>query len=373
MTAQNTVVQAHRQKQSIWLDYLSRELMSSGKLRQMIEDQGLRGITSNPKILDSAISQGTEYQEPIRKMMAQGKSAMQIYEALAIEDIRQAADLLHPYFGRDLEFDGFVSLEVSPHLAFKTAETVAEARRLWKAVNRPNIFIKVPATKQGLPAIRKLISEGINVNVTLLFGLPRYREVVEAYLSGLEDRASQGKSLKDVYSVASFFLSRIDVLVDPQLDRISAKARSRSEAGALRGQIAIASAKLAYQISDRIFSAVRFQNLVAEGARKQWLLWGSTSTKNPEYSDVKYVEALIGPETINTVPEKTLNAFLDHGVVAPRLEIGISEARARMEKLAAAGIDIDEVTEQLVREGVRKFCEPFDHLISTINQVAKAA
>lgn len=371
MSAPNPVFQAHELGQSIWLDYLSRQIMASGKLSRMIEDQGLRGVTSNPKILAGAISGGSEYEEPIRRMTAKGKSAVEIYEALAVEDIQQAADLLHSHFEGELECDGFVSLEVSPHLAYKTRETVEEARRLWQAVDRPNVFIKVPATKQGLPAIRTLISEGVNVNVTLLFGLPRYREVTEAYVLGLEDRVLQGKPLNGIYSVASFFLSRIDTLIDPKLDELATGAQG--EAAALKGEIAVASAKLAYQLYKQIFSAVRFQKLAEKGARKQWLLWGSTSTKNPEYSDLKYVEALIGPETVNTVPEDTFQAFLDHGKAEARLEEGTGEAQYTLVKLANAGIDIDQVTEQLVHEGVQKFSEPFDQLIATINERKQAA
>lgn len=367
MPKQNAVQQAHELGQSIWLDYLSRQIIQTGRLGRLAK-QGLRGVTSNPKIFDSAISEGSEYENDIRRLAKDGKSRSGIYEILAVSDIQAAADVLKPYFRKELLQDGFVSLEVSPHLAHKTTETIEEARRLWRAVNRPNVFIKVPATTEGLPAIQTLIREGVNVNVTLLFGIPRYREVAEAYLSGLEQRKADSKPLNEVHSVASFFLSRIDVLVDSQLDKLKEAPGPHAEiARRLRGKVAIASAKLAYQSFKQTFGGDRFKRLAEAGAEPQWLLWGSTSTKDPDYSDVKYVDALIGPDTVNTVPEKTFKAFLDHGKVGPTLEEDLDHARETLELLPQIGIDIDQVTDQLVTEGVKKFVDPFDHLMETLD------
>lgn len=284
-----------------------------------------------------------------------------------MEDVGRAADLLRPTYDRWGGPRGFVSLEVDPHLAYETDRTMAEARRLWSKLGRPNVFIKVPATLAGLPAIRQLIGEGINVNVTLLFGLPRYEEVVEAYLSGLEDRAGQGGSLRRVSSVASFFLSRIDVLVDPLLEKMAEAGGDRAaRAEKLRGQAALASAKKAFAIYKKLFQSDRFRRLAERDATPQWLLWASTGAKNPAYSDVKYIEPLIGPDTVNTMPLETLSAYRDHGRPKARLEQGLAEAEQVLAELAEAGIDIDQVTRQLEKEGVQKFNEPFDLLMETL-------
>ena len=281
--------------QSIWLDYIRRDLIASGELRRLIEEDGLRGMTSNPAIFEKAIAGSQDYDEDIRAMALEGKDVKAIYETLSQRDVQSAADEFRPLYERRTATDGYVSLEVNPHLAHDTHGTMQEARRLWGALNRPNVFIKVPATAEGLPAIRQLISEGINVNVTLLFGLPRYRQVAEAYIAGIEARAAQGKPVKHVASVASFFVSRIDALVDPLLEPIIAQGGKKADlAKKVRGQVAIASAKLAYQIYKEIFGSERFQKLAEQGARVQRLLWASTGTKNPDYSDVKYVETLIG-------------------------------------------------------------------------------
>jgi transaldolase len=265
--------------------------------------------------------------------------------------------------------DGYVSLEVNPHLAHDTKGTIEEARRLWAALNRPNVFIKVPATSDGLPAIRQLISEGINVNVTLLFGLPRYRQVAEAYIAGLEARAVQGKPVKHIASVASFFLSRIDVLVDPLLEKLIAQGGEEADvAKKAHGQVAVASAKMAYQIYKEIFGSDRFRKLVDQGARVQRLLWASTGTKNPDYSDVKYIETLIGPNTVNTVPVETLNAYRDHGVPKASLEKDAAEAAHVLKRLPELGINIDKATQQLEDEGVKKFDEPFDKLMEALTK-----
>lgn len=353
--------------QSIWLDYIRQDLISGGGLRRLIEEDGLRGMTSNPAIFEKAIADSHDYDGDIRSLALEGKGVEAIYETLSQRDVQRAADEFRALFDRTDGKDGYVSLEVNPHLAHDTNGTIDEARRLWAALNRPNVLIKVPATVEGLPAIRQLISEGLSVNVTLLFGLPRYRQVAEAYISGIEERLAQGKPVKHIASVASFFLSRIDVLVDPLLEKLIAQGGKESDlAKKAHGQVAIASAKMAYQIYKEIFGSDRFLKLAAEGARVQRLLWASTSTKNPDYSDVKYVEALIGPETVNTVPLETLDAYRDHGVPKVRLEQDVKEASQVLERLPELDISIDKVTQQLEDEGVDKFNKPFDKLMESL-------
>jgi transaldolase len=360
--------------QSIWLDYLRRASLENGEFKHWIEEDGVGGLTSNPSIFEKAIAGSHDYDDAIRAMALEGRSVEGIYQALTIQDIQHAADLFRPTYDRLDGADGFVSLEVSASLAHDTAGTIAEARQLWGLVNRPNLFIKVPATKAGLPAIRQLIGEGINVNITLLFGLPRYREVAEAYLSGLEMLAAGGRSLNRMASVASFFLSRIDVLIDPQLEKIKLQGGSHAEkAAGLRGQAAIASAKVASQIYAEIFGSERFRKLAQKGARTQRLLWASTGTKNPEYSDVKYVEPLIGPDTINTLPVETLNAYRDHGDPALRLGEGAQAACQVLEDMQQVGIDLDAVTQQLEDEGVAKFVNATDQLMAALSQKSAAA
>ncbi len=356
--------------QSIWLDYIRRNLLSSGELKQLIEEDGLKGVTSNPAIFEKAIGGSHDYDEGIRTLARQGKGIEEIYQALTVEDVQWAADIFRPLYDRLEGRDGFVSLELNPHLAHDTHGSINEGRKLWKALNRPNVFIKVPATQEGLPVIRQLISEGVNVNVTLLFGLPRYREVAAAYLAGLEERAASGLSLNRVASVASFFLSRIDVLVDPRLEKIMAAGGPRAEAAtAFRGETAIASAKVAHcKYYQNIFESERWRALAAKGARPQRLLWASTSTKNPGYSDVKYVEPLIGPDTINTLPLETLNAYRDHGSPAPRLicPIELERAEGVLQGLGELGIDLAQLVQQLEDEGVEKFIRPYDELLRTL-------
>jgi transaldolase len=355
--------------QSIWLDYIRRDLMSSGGLQRLIEEDGLRGMTSNPSIFEKAIADSHDYDEDIRAMALKGKNAEATYETLSQRDVQSAADEFRPLYDTTDGKDGYVSLEVNPHLAHDTSGTIAEARRLWTALNRPNVFIKVPATADGLPAIQQLISQGINVNVTLLFGLPRYCQVAEAYIAGIEARAAQGKPVKHVASVASFFVSRIDALVDPLLEKLMAQGGKQADlAKKVHGQVAIASAKMAYQIYKEIFGSDRFKKLAAQGARVQRLLWASTGTKNADYSDVKYVEALIGPDTVNTAPIKTLDAYRDHGEPKARLEQDVDQARSVLERLPELGIGIDHVTRQLEDEGVEKFIKPFDKLMETVAQ-----
>jgi len=364
---ENHLIQLGTLGQSIWLDYIRRDLIVSGELRRLIEEDGLRGMTSNPSIFEKAIAGSHNYDEDIRTMALDGKDYKAIYEALSQRDVQGAADEFRTLYDKTDGKDGYVSLEVNPHLAYDTNGTIAEARRLWTALNRSNVFIKVPATTEGLQAIQQLISEGININVTLLFGLPRYRQVAEAYITGIEARLAQGKSVKYVASVASFFVSRIDVLLDPLLEKIIAHGGDKLQlANQVHGKIAIASAKVAYQIYHEIFSTNRFKKLADQGARSQRLLWASTSKKNPKYNDVKYVEALIGVDTVDTIPVETLNAYRDHGKPKVRLEQDIEEAKNILQRLPALGINIDKVTQQLEEEGVEKFNHPFDKLMETL-------
>jgi transaldolase len=359
--------------QSIWLDYIRRDLFAGGKLRRLIDDDGLRGMTSNPSIFEKAIVESKDYDADIRTMAGQGKDVASIYEALSQHDVKSAADEFRPLYEKTEGKDGYVSLEVNPHLARDTGGTIKEARRLWAALDRPNVLIKVPGTVEGLPAIHQLISEGISVNVTLLFGLPRYRQVADAYIAGIEARAAQGKPVKQVASVASFFVSRIDVLVDSLLEKPDVQNGKLSALDKKdHGHVAIASAKVAYQIFKEVFGSERFKNLAAQGARVQRLLWASTSTKNPNYSDVKYVEALIGPDTVNTAPLETIDAYRDHGDPKARLEENVNDARLALTRLSDLGIDIDKVTQQLEDEGVKKFNEPFDKLMETLAQRSSA-
>ena len=353
--------------QSLWLDYIRRDLIVSGELRRLIEEDGLRGMTSNPSIFEKAIVDSHDYDADIRSMALEGKGAREIYEALSQRDVQSAADEFRPLYDRTDGKDGYVSLEVNPHLAHNTRGTIEEARRLWAALNRPNVFIKVPATSDGLPAIQQLVSEGINVNVTLLFGLPRYRKVAEAYIAGLEARASRGEPVKHIASVTSFFVSRIDALVDSLLNKIIEQAGAEADfAKKTRGQVAISSAKLAYQIYIEIFNSDRFKKLADQGAQIQRLLWASTGTKNPDYSNVKYVDALIGPDTVNTIPLKTLDAYRDHGDPKLRLEMDVKKADLIMKRLPELGIHIDNMTQQLEDEGIKKFDEPFDKLMEIL-------
>lgn len=353
--------------QSIWLDYIRRDLIANGQLRRLIEEDGLQGMTSNPSIFEKSIAESNIYDQDIRDMALKKKDVKTIYEALSQRDVQNAADEFRLVYEKTEDKDGYVSLEVNPHLAHDTKGTIDEARRLWAALNRPNVLIKVPATSDGLPAIQQLISEGISVNVTLLFGLPRYRQVAEAYIVGLEARAAKGKPVKQIASVASFFLSRIDTLLDPMLEKLLEPDSKNSEiAKKVHGQVAIASAKAAYQIYKDIFSSNRFKKLADKGARVQRLLWASTSTKNPDYSDIKYIEQIIGPDTVNTVPLETIDAYRDHGDPKLRLEQGIDEANWIMARLPELGINIDKVTQQLEDEGVKKFNEPFDKLMESL-------
>jgi transaldolase / glucose-6-phosphate isomerase len=357
--------------QSMWLDYIRRDLLTSGKLKSMIEEDGLRGMTSNPSIFEKAIAESSLYDDVLHSPTSGKLDATARYEQIAIRDIQDAADILRPVYVDSKFRDGYVSLEVSPLLALKTQETIAEARRLWKAVSRENVMIKVPGTPEGLPAIRQLIGEGININVTLLFAQEVYKEVAEAYISGVEDLAKRGGNLKKMAGVASFFISRIDTLVDSMIDE---KLKSTNDATqqallkSLKGKVAIANGKLTYQIYERIFSGPRWEALASKGAQTQRVLWASTSTKNPAYRDVMYVEELIGPDTVDTMPPATVNAFRDHGKLRNSLVENVAGAQKTMDDLAKAGISIKEVTTKLTADGVKLFADAFNKLLGAVEK-----
>ena len=359
----NRLQNIHDLGQSIWLDSFDRKLMDSGELQKLIDEDALCGITSNPSIFEKAVTSSSDYDEDIRKLAEENKSDEEIFFGFATSDIQRAADILKPVYEKANGTDGFVSLEVSPHLANDTEGTIKQARELWKTVSRNNVMIKIPGTKEGLAAIKQCISEGININVTLLFGLDRYREVTEAYISGLEERVKNNQPIDHVESVASFFLSRIDVLIDPIL-----KEKKLDE---LVGEIAIASAKKAYEIYKEVFFSDRFRSLEQKGANKQKVLWASTSTKDPSFRDVKYVEALIGPDTINTLPMETIDAFRDHGNAEDHLENNLLQATQHLEQLKDNGINLDELTQQLEEEGVQKFNKAYDALLKAIAEKKK--
>jgi transaldolase len=347
--------------QSVWLDFIQRSLIRSGDLLDYVE-QGLSGITSNPAIFQKAITESSDYDEQMEQLAEAGKSPEEIYEALTVEDARLAADVLLPVFRQSKGTDGFFSLEVEPHLAHNKQGSIAAAERLFRSLDRPNIMIKIPATEEGYEAIQELTAEGININITLMFSLGQYGRVAEAYISGLEKRLAKGYSVRNIESVASFFVSRVDTKVDKLLAEIQTP-----EAKALIGKIGIANAKMAYQEFLETFHSQRWLHLQEKGADIQRVLYGSTGTKDPKYSDVMYVENLIGADTINTIPRETLSAFMDHGKVASTLEENLDEARAQLGQLAEVGIDLEEIGQQLLDEGIKKFIEPYDSLIKSIS------
>lgn len=368
----NPLLELHEQGQSYWIDNLTRDMISSGRLRERVEKEGLRGVTSNPAIFQKAISACTDYDEQIRQLFEQGKSAMEVYEVITTTDIRDACDILRPVWESTDGDEGYVSYEVSPHLARDTQGSIREARHLHEKVDRPNLFIKIPGTVEGAPAIEELLLEGIDVNVTLLFSVESYERVAEAYLRALERRLEQGKPINRTTSVASFFLSRIDTLVDKllmsKIDGESEASGGHPQAQDLLGKTAIASAKMAYQSFRRILESERWQRLAEHGAKPQRVLWASTSTKNPKYPDVKYVEPLIGPHTVNTMPDETIAAFADHGKVRPNtIEEDVDEAHWVLDNLRSFDINLVEVDRELEEEGIRKFIEPFDALIGFLD------
>ena len=345
--------------QSVWIDFLSREMLQTGELERLMRDDAVVGITSNPTIFQKAISQGDLYDEQIRASLAQVEDPKEIFWRLAEKDVGDACDVLRPIWDEGQGQDGNVSIEVDPNLAGDTEGTIAEARRLHAEIDRPNLFVKIPATKEGLPAIEEMIASGKNINVTLIFSLERYAEVVEAYIRGLERLVESGGDPSQVASVASFFVSRVDTEADKRLDEAGAPKE-------LKGKLAVANAKLAYQRYKELFSGERWEKLAAQGATRQRCLWASTSTKNPAYRDVLYVEELIGPETVNTMPEETIEAFQDHGEVVLTLERDVDEAKRVFEQIAEAGVDYDDVVVTLDQEGVQKFSDSFAELLDGI-------
>jgi transaldolase len=366
----NPLLQLQECGQSYWLDNLTRQMIRTGELHRRVTEQGLRGITSNPATFHKTIAGSGEYDDQIRHLTREARTVREICEELIITDVRNACDILRTVHEASDGIDGFVSLEVSPHLAHDTEGTMQEARRLFGLVDRANLFIKIPGTAAGVPAIEQMLYEGIPINITLLFSLPSYEAVAQAYLRALERRAADGKPVRSVASVASFFLSRIDLLVDQLLQhRIGPEdgAGKASLPSYLLGRVASANAKLAYQRFTRIFSGVHWEKLAAQGARVQRPLWASTGTKNPAYRDVRYVEPLIGPNTVNTMPEQTIQAFADHGqVIANSIEADLDESHRIFRELLNVGIDFDCVTWQLEHEGIQKFIEPYDALMKTL-------
>ena len=366
----NPLVELQTLGQSVWHDNIRRDLLTSGALERMVARGEINGLTSNPTIFEQAISKSTDYDEDLRRFAREGRSAEDIFWRLAIDDVRNAADVFRPVFERTGGTDGYVSIEVAPKFAHDTEATIREAHRLWDAVNRPNLMIKIPATAEGIPAVEQCIFDGLNINVTLIFALKRYDGVMNAYLSGLSQRMEAGKPVDGIASVASFFVSRVDTLVDKLLDEKIATAdpEMRVNLEMLKGRAAIANAKLAYADFGKKFSTDVYAALGNRGARKQRPLWASTSTKNPNYSDVYYIEALIGAETVDTMPPQTIEAYRDHGQPKHRLEKDLPQAHQTMEQLARVGIDIGAVTSKLEQEGVAAFAQSFDSLIAVVEQ-----
>jgi transaldolase len=358
--------------QSPWMDYIRRDLLTGGGLKKYIAEDGLRGMTSNPTIFEKAINGSTLYSDILNSPEAKSLNAKQLFEKLAIRDVQDACDIFRPVYDESKHRDGYVSLEVSPLLANDTNGTMEEARRLWKAVNRPNVMIKVPATPEGVPAIRQLLEDGLNINITLLFAQSAYEKVAEAFVAALEARAAKGQPINHIASVASFFVSRIDTLIDSKIDALLKTAGGDTKVllESLHGTIAIANAKLTYKKYQELFGGPRWKALAAKGAQTQRLLWASTSTKNPKYRDVLYVEELIGADTVDTIPPATFDAFRDHGKLRPSLTEDVAGAARHMENLAKAGISMKEVTEQLVKDGVRLFAEAFKTLLDATGKSA---
>lgn len=367
----NRIQELHKLGQSIWLDFIERSMIQNGKLKALA-DAGVTGVTSNPTIFQQAIAKSDAYRDELHRLASSTSDDKTIFEALAVRDIQAAADVMRPVYDAHQGHDGFVSLEVSPDLANDTAATIAEARRLHAAVNRPNLMVKVPATREGVPAIRQLIADGININVTLIFSLKRYAEVKEAYLQGLTDRLEAGMPVDKIASVASFFVSRVDVAIDSRLDKLAEQQPEHAaHLKALQGKAAVANARLAYAQFEQTFTGARWERLAAAGARVQRPLWASTSTKNPAYPDLIYVDTLIGPNTVNTMPPQTLEAFQDHGTPAVTVRNDLNAAQRVLADLADAGISMDEVTSELEAEGVKKFADSFAELLAVIAERRK--
>ena len=371
MTNENPLKQVGRFGQSIWCDNVERRMITSGAFQKMINEDGLKGVTSNPTIFEKAVTGSQDYDKELHTLGDKGLSTEQIYWDLMIRDIRDVADIFLPVFEQTKGIDGYVSIEVSPVLANDTAGTIRQAEELWNKVGKKNVMIKIPATPQGLPAIEETISKGINVNVTLIFSIERYQKVMEAFIKGLERRAQAGKPVSGIASVASFFVSRVDSEVDKLIDEKIAAAKDEGQKKALndlKGQAAIANSKIAYEEFEKVFSTPRFRALKEKGAQLQRPLWASTSTKNPAYRDVIYVETLIGPNTVNTVPPATIDAFRDHGKPADRIREGLREAHQSLQRLETLGISLESVTHQLEIAGVKSFSDSFHKLIERIKQ-----
>ncbi len=371
----NPLLQLKEYGQSVWYDNIDRAQLFSGQFKRLLDEDGVVGVTANPTIFQKSVSHGDAYDEQMTQLIKEGKSTGEIYEALVIQDICTVADMLRPIYDRTNGQDGYVSLEVSPDLAHDTEGTLSEVRRFWKLVNRPNLLIKIPGTPEGIPAIRQSLSEGININITLIFSIENYRQVVDAYLSALEDRNAEGKDIGHIASVASFFVSRVDTLVDKVLeDKIKATSDSaeQQKLKALEGKAAIANARLVYQDFKQLFSTPRFETLKHSGAHVQRPLWASTSTKNPAYRDVLYAEELIGPNTVDTMPLETIENFRDHGRVSLTIENNVPQAKAELAALEEVGIHYDQVTQQLQDEGVQKFADSFHELFKGIESKKQA-
>ena len=361
--------------QSPWMDYVRRDLLTSGQLKKYIDNDGLRGMTSNPSIFEKAITGSNLYDDILSSPEAKKLDANGLFEKIAIRDIQDACDIFKPVYAESKRRDGYVSLEVSPFLGYDTKATISEARRLWKAVNRPNVMIKVPGTPEGLPAIRQLLEEGLNINITLLFAQSAYEQVAEAFFAALEARSAKGQDLSHIASVASFFVSRIDTLVDSKIDeklKTVSDAAQKALLESLRGEVAIANARLTYKKYQELTSSGRWKALAAKGAQTQRLLWASTSTKNPKYRDVLYVEELIGADTVDTIPPATFDAFRDHGKLRPSLTENVEGAAKTMADLAKAGISMKEVTDKLLVDGVKLFADAFRTLLEATGKAAGA-
>ncbi|HEY0997937.1 MAG TPA: transaldolase [Gemmatimonadaceae bacterium] len=367
----NRLQRLHDAGQSLWLDFIERTMIHDGDLARRIREDALTGMTSNPTIFEKALAEGSAYDDQVRRD-AGGRDALALFEAVETTDVRDACDQFRGVYDATNGGDGYVSIEVSPGVAHHAEDTVAEAQRLWKTVDRPNVMIKVPGTEEGAKAVRTLIAQGINVNITLLFSLEAYARVVEAYLAGLEDRVAAGGDVRGIASVASFFVSRVDTEVDSRLDKLAEGASDGAALGALKGKAAIANAKMAYQLFLERFSGPRWEALAAKGARLQRPLWASTSTKNPAYRDVIYVEELIGPNTVNTLPPATLEAFRDHGEVAVTVTRDVEGAKADLAALARIGVDMKDVTDKLLRDGLASFQKSFDTLLSGLETKTRA-
>ncbi len=364
--AKNNIKALLDEGQSVWLDDISRQLLQSGEFARQIEEIGIRGVTSNPTIFEKAIAAGTAYDDQVADLIRANKSAGEIFEAVAVEDIRNACDLLRPIYDSSNGGDGFASIEVSPSFARDPESTLTDVRRLWKAIDRPNLMVKIPGTAEGVSAIKTALTEGISINVTLLFSLENYERVALAYVEALEDRLGQGNPIDHVASVASFFVSRVDTIVDKAIDDKIAAEGPNAELSALKGKIAVANAKLAYATFQRIFGGERFARLREAGAKVQRPLWASTGTKNPAYPDTLYVDTLIGPDTVNTMPGKTIEGFLDHGTVARTVDMNVDEASAQVAALDANGIDLDALTRELEVQGIESFQKSFDALLAGV-------